>query len=80
MRRGDEEDGGRGYTLAERRGGWGWGSIFWKTQDIGLASYSNNLSTVRINCSCSLAPARPPKGTSAVNECILRGDMGSLGY
>jgi hypothetical protein len=23
----------------------GWGSIFWKTQDIGLASYSNNLST-----------------------------------
>ncbi len=28
--------------------GWrgGWGSMFWKTQDIGLASYSNNLSTV----------------------------------
>ncbi len=24
----------------------GGGSIFWKTQDIGLASYSNNLSTV----------------------------------
>jgi hypothetical protein len=23
----------------------GGGSIFWKTQDIGLASYSNNLST-----------------------------------
>jgi hypothetical protein len=22
-----------------------WGSIFWKTQDIGLASYSKNLST-----------------------------------
>jgi len=28
-------------TKAGRRGGWG--SIFWKTQDIGLASYSNNL-------------------------------------
>jgi hypothetical protein len=33
---------GRGYTLAGRRGG---GSIFWKTRDIGLSSYSNNLST-----------------------------------
>jgi len=30
-------------TLAGRRGGWG--SIFWKTRDIGLPSYSNNLST-----------------------------------
>jgi hypothetical protein len=29
-------------TLAWRRGG---GSIFWKTRDIGLPSYSNNLST-----------------------------------
>ncbi len=36
--------GGGGYTLAGRRGGGG--SIFWKTQDIGLASYSNNLSTL----------------------------------
>ncbi len=35
----------RRSTLAGRRGGWGGGSIFWKTQDIGLASYSNNLST-----------------------------------
>ncbi len=26
-------------------GGGGWGSIFWKTIDIGLPSYSNNLST-----------------------------------
>jgi hypothetical protein len=26
----------------------GGGSIFWKTRDIGLASYSNNLSTVGI--------------------------------
>jgi hypothetical protein len=34
-----------GYTLAGRWGGWG--SIFWKTPDIGLASY-NNLSTVRV--------------------------------
>jgi hypothetical protein len=34
---------GGGYTLAGRRGGWG--SIFWKTRDIGLPSYSNNLST-----------------------------------
>jgi hypothetical protein len=25
----------------------GGGSIFWKTRDIGLASYSNNLSTVK---------------------------------
>jgi hypothetical protein len=25
----------------------GGGSIFWKTQDIGLTSYSNNLSTVQ---------------------------------
>ncbi len=32
-------------SLAGRRGGWG--SIFWKTQDIGLASHSNNLSTGR---------------------------------
>ena len=31
----------QGYTLAGRRGG----SIFWKTTDIGLPSYSNNLST-----------------------------------
>ncbi len=32
--------------LARRRGGWG-GSIFWKTRDIGLPSYSKNLSTLR---------------------------------
>jgi hypothetical protein len=32
-------------TLAGRRGGGG--SIFWKTRDIGLPSYSNNLSTVQ---------------------------------
>ncbi len=32
------------HTLAGRRGGWG--SIFWKTRDIGLASHSNNLSTI----------------------------------
>ncbi len=31
-------------TLAGRRGGGG--SIFWKTRDIGLPYYSNNLSTV----------------------------------
>jgi hypothetical protein len=36
---------GGGYILAGRRGGWGRGSIFWKTRDIGLPSYSNNLST-----------------------------------
>ncbi len=30
-------------TLAGRRGRGG--SIFWKTRDIGLASYSNNLTT-----------------------------------
>jgi hypothetical protein len=28
-------------------------SIFWKTRDIGLASYSNNLSTVNILTSSS---------------------------
>jgi hypothetical protein len=34
-------------TLAGRREGWGINiSIFWKTIDIGLPSYSNNLSTV----------------------------------
>ncbi len=41
---------GRGYTvytLARRRGGWGGGSIVWKTRDVGLPSYSNNLSTHR---------------------------------
>ncbi len=32
-----------GYTLAGRRG-W-WGSIFWKTREIGLPSY-NDLSTI----------------------------------
>ncbi len=32
------------YTLVGRRGG----SIFWKTRDIGLPSYSNNLSTPRM--------------------------------
>jgi hypothetical protein len=28
----------------------GGGSIFWKTRDIGLPSYSNNLSTGYTNC------------------------------
>jgi hypothetical protein len=32
-------------TLAGRREGWR-GQYFWKTIDIGLPSYSNNLSTV----------------------------------
>jgi hypothetical protein len=35
--------GGGEDTLAGRRGEWG--SIFGKTRDIGLTSYSNNLST-----------------------------------
>ncbi len=39
---------GGGYTIAERRGGRR-GSIFWKTKDIGLPSYSNNLSTMTGN-------------------------------
>jgi hypothetical protein len=34
----------RGVHTRGAEGG-GWGSIFWKTRDIGLASYSNNLST-----------------------------------
>ncbi len=33
-----------GGTLPGGEGGWG-GAIFWKTRDIGLPSYSNNLST-----------------------------------
>jgi hypothetical protein len=36
---------GGGDTLAGRRRGEGGGSIFWKTRDIGLPSYSNNLCT-----------------------------------
>jgi hypothetical protein len=36
---------GGGHTRRAEGGGDG-GSIFWKTQDIKLASYSNNLSTV----------------------------------
>jgi hypothetical protein len=35
--------GGRIHSPGEEGGG---GSIFWKTRDIGLPSYSNNLSTV----------------------------------
>ncbi len=34
--------GGRTHALGGEGGG---GSIFWKTRDIGLPSYSNNLST-----------------------------------
>ena len=51
--------GGGEDTLAGRRGGGG--SIFWKTRDIGLLSYINNLSTFRgrqdVSCyliSCTL--------------------------
>jgi hypothetical protein len=36
------------HTRVAERGGGG-GSIFWKTKDIGLASYSNNLFTVSIH-------------------------------
>jgi hypothetical protein len=52
------------YTLAVRRGGGG--SLFWKTQDIGLVSYRNNLSTllsIRLLGNLSelrAAAARPP--------------------
>jgi hypothetical protein len=35
---------GGGYTLAGRKGRRG--SIFWKTREIGLPSYSNNISTL----------------------------------
>jgi hypothetical protein len=43
--------GGRGEdTLAGQRGGWG--VNIWKTRDIGLPTYSNNLSTVcTVQCS-----------------------------
>ncbi len=37
--------GGRTHSQGGEGGG---GSIFWKTRDIGLASYSNNLSTLRV--------------------------------
>ncbi len=51
---------GGGYTLAGQRGGLGgrsgWGSIFLKTQDIGLVSYSNNLSTVQTHQDAAHAP------------------------
>ncbi len=43
-----------GYTLAGRREVWG--SIFWKTPAIGLASY-NNLSTP-----CTVHPLKIPSG------------------
>jgi hypothetical protein len=36
--------------FAGRRGGWV--SIFWKTRDIGLPSYSNNLSTGQTKTIC----------------------------
>ena len=39
-------------TLAGWRGGWG--SIFWQTRDIGLASYNNNLSTLYIVSKCQV--------------------------
>jgi hypothetical protein len=38
--------GGRTHSPGGEGGG---GSIFWKTQDIGLASYCNNLSTLRMH-------------------------------
>ncbi len=38
--------GGRGHTRRAERGVGG--SIFWKTRDIGLPSYSNNLSKTYI--------------------------------
>ncbi len=35
----------RGVHTRRAERGMGWGSIFWKTREIGLPSYSNNLST-----------------------------------
>ncbi len=54
---------------AVRRGGGGGGSIFWKTQDIGLASYSKNLSTVYIfqwslECGARWVRATPPQASA----------------
>jgi hypothetical protein len=40
--------GGRTHSPGGEGGG---GSIFWKTRDIGLHSYSNNLSTATVYCS-----------------------------
>ncbi len=37
------------HTRRAEGGGGGGGSIFWKTQDIGLSSYSNNLSTLTMH-------------------------------
>jgi hypothetical protein len=53
----------------------GWGSIFWKTRDIGLPSYSNNLSTgpthfplplrvAKIHCKKKFAIFPSPAGMS----------------
>jgi hypothetical protein len=39
--------GGRTHSPGGEGGG---GSIFWKTRDIGLPSYSNNLSTLHSLC------------------------------
>ncbi len=53
--------GGGEDTLAVGEGVGG-GSIFWKTRDIGLPSYSNNLSMdVRIN------------GSGSVPKCLRSG-------
>jgi hypothetical protein len=41
--------GGGGRTHLPGGEGSGGGSIFWKTRDIGLPSYSNNLSTMLVN-------------------------------
>jgi hypothetical protein len=47
----------------------GW-SIFWKTRDIGLPSYSNNLSTVR----CITNPGGGGEG-GGIRETSSHGDL-----
>ncbi len=48
----------------------GWGSIFWKTRDIGMPSYSNNLSTGEAVCAWLRCVERTPVRRTRTIECI----------
>jgi hypothetical protein len=49
------------------------GSIFWKTRDIGLPSYSNNLSTPSPFQGCFLGLGRHSVGTPSAQYCTYIG-------
>ncbi len=64
------------YTFAGWRGGGG--SIFWKTRDIGLPSYSNNLSTSRrVACRRPCWPGTVPPSSSGPRRWKRPNGMGS---